>query len=99
MSIVEQNKDKVIALCDEHMVETLFVFGSVLGNQFNEASDIDFVVDFKDVELYDYADNYFDFKDGLENLFDRPVDLLEERAIKNPILKHSIDTSKVLIYG
>jgi len=99
MSIVEQNKEKVKALCDEHKVGTLFVFGSVLGSQFNEASDIDFVVDFKDVELYDYADNYFNLKDGLENLFNRPVDLLEERAIKNPILKQSIDTSKVLIYG
>ena len=99
MSIVEQKKDQVIALCDEHKVGKLFVFGSVLGSQFNEHSDIDFIVDFKDVDLYDYADNYFDLKDGLENLFNRPVDLLEERAIKNPILKQSIDTSKVLVYG
>ncbi len=99
MSIVEQNKDKVIALCDSHKVGSLFVFGSVLRSHFNEASDIDFVVDFKDVDLYDYADNYFNFKDSLESLFNRPVDLLEERAIKNPILKQSIDSSKVLIYG
>ena len=48
---------------------TLFVFGSVLGSQFNEASDIDFVVDFKDVDLYDYADNYFNLKGGLAPLF------------------------------
>jgi len=99
MSIVEQNKDKVKALCDSHKVGTLFVFGSVLGNQFTDTSDIDFVVDFKDVDLYDYADNYFELKDGLENIFNRPVDLLEESAIKNPILRKSIDTSKVLIYG
>lgn len=95
MSTVEKNKDEAKALCDEHKVGTLFVFGSVLGSKFHEPSDIDFIVDFKDVELYDYADNYFDLKDGLENLFNHPVDLLEERVIKNPILKQSIDTSKV----
>jgi len=99
MSIVEQNKDKVIALCDSHKVGSLFVFGSVLGSRFNEASDIDFVVDFKDVDLYDYADNYFDLKEGLESIFNRPIDLLEENAIKNPILRQSIDRSKILIYG
>jgi uncharacterized protein len=56
------------------------------------------IVDFTDVDLYNYADNYFELKDSLERIFNREVDLLEEKAIKNPYLKQSIDSSKQLLY-
>jgi len=99
MNIVDRNKDKIQDLCSKHKVAKLFVFGSVLTDTFHTRSDIDFVVDFAGVDLYDYADNYFDFKFSLENLLKREVDLLEEKAIKNPYLRKSIDSSKKLIYG
>jgi predicted nucleotidyltransferase len=57
------------------------------------------LVDFHDIELYDYANNYFDLKASLESLFKREVDLLEDSAIKNPYLRQSIDSTKQLIYG
>jgi predicted nucleotidyltransferase len=47
----------------------------------------------------DYADNYFDFKFSLEDIFNRPVDLLEEQAIKNPYFKQVVNQSKELVYG
>ena len=99
MSIVEKNIGKINALCNAHKVSSLFVFGSILTERYNKSSDIDFVVDFINVDLYDYADNYFSLKDSLEKLLKRPIDLLEEKAIKNPYLKKSIDSSKQLIYG
>jgi predicted nucleotidyltransferase len=74
------------------------VFGSVLTDKFGKNSDIDFLVDFSNIDLHQYADNYFDLKSSLEKLLGRPVDLLESKAIKNPYLKHSIDSSKRLIY-
>jgi hypothetical protein len=49
--------------------------------------------------LEDYADNYFDLKEQLESIFNRPIDLLEEQAIKNPFFKKEIDKEKLLIYG
>jgi len=75
------------------------MFGSIPGNNFNEKSDIDFVVKFKHIELLKYSDNYFDFKFSLEDLFNRPVDLLEESSIKNPYFLESLNESKKLIYG
>jgi predicted nucleotidyltransferase len=99
MDVVSSNLDKVRDLCARHKVSKLFVFGSVLTNNFNSTSDIDFVVDFSDVDLFNYADNYFDLKFSLEDLFNRKVDLLEEKAIKNPYLRQSIDGSKQLVYG
>jgi uncharacterized protein len=99
MGIVEKNMDKIRMLCEMHKVSTLFVFGSILTPKFSKKSDIDFIVDFSDVDLYNYADNYFDLKKSLEILFKRDVDLLEDKAIKNPYLRLSIDSSKKLIYG
>jgi predicted nucleotidyltransferase len=75
------------------------VFGSALTENFKRSSDIDLLVDFSGVELYDYADNYFDLKSSLEKLFKRQVDLLEDKAVKNPYLRKSIDSTKILIYG
>jgi len=99
MNLIERNIDKVADLCTKHQVSRLFVFGSVLTTKFKKDSDIDFVVDFSKIDLYNYADNYFDLKFSLENLFKRNVDLLEEKAIDNPYLRQSIDATKQLIYG
>jgi len=99
MNLIDSNIDNVRTLCQLHKVQRLFVFGSVLSDRFQKDSDIDLIVDFQDIELYDYADNYFDFKASLENLFKREVDLLEDKAIKNPYLRKSIDSSKQLVYG
>jgi uncharacterized protein len=99
MSIIDKKKDKLLALCGKHNVDNLFVFGSVLNNRFRKSSDIDFIVNFKNVSLYDYADNYYSLKSALETLFKKKIDLLEDSAIKNPYLRESIDSSKQLIYG
>jgi predicted nucleotidyltransferase len=99
MSLIENNIEKIIELCSRYNVSELYAFGSVLTERFEKDSDIDLLVDFDDMNLSVYADNYFDFKFALENIFNRKVDLLENKAIKNPFLKKSIDSSKKLIYG
>ncbi len=86
-------------LCKAYNVKSLYAFGSVLTDNFNEQSDIDLVVDFADVELENYADNYFDFKFCLQDTLQKPIDLLEEKAIKNPYFKQSINQQRQLIYG
>jgi predicted nucleotidyltransferase len=99
MNLIEQNISTIEKLCESHMVNHLYVFGSILTNKFSEKSDIDLIVTFKEIELLRYADNYFDFKFSLEDILKRPVDLLEEKAIRNPYFKQSIDKQKKLIYG
>ena len=99
MNIIEKNIDRIRDLCNKHNVRVLFVFGSFLTDKFKKTSDIDFLVDFEKVDLYKYADNYFDFKSSLESILKRDIDLLEDKAIKNPYLRQNIDNSKKLIYG
>lgn len=99
MKLIENNLQKIIDLCQKYKVYKLFVFGSALTDKFNEQSDIDLVVDFKDVNLADYADNYFDFKEALSKLLGRNIDLLEDKGVRNPVLRKNIDNTKLLIYG
>jgi len=86
-------------LCAQHRVKRLYAFGSVLSDNFNEKSDIDLIVDFEPIDLAQYADNYYDFKFSLEDILRKPVDLLEEQAIKNPYFRQVVDKQRQLIYG
>jgi predicted nucleotidyltransferase len=89
----------IARLCKTHKVKSLYVFGSALKDNFNKDSDIDMIVDFENIAVEDYADNYFNFKFALQDILDRPVDLLEEKAIKNPYFKKSINQQRQLLYG
>jgi len=99
MNIQQLLTPDIIKLYKIHKVKSLYAFGSVLSNNFNKESDIDLIVDFSNIDVEDYADNYFDFKFALEELLKRPVDLLEEKAIKNPYFRRSVNEQRKLVYG
>ncbi len=71
----------------------------MLTDNYSESSDIDLIVDFEPIDIAQYADNYYDFKFSLEDIFHKPVDLLEEKAIKNPYFRQIVDKQRQLIYG
>jgi predicted nucleotidyltransferase len=85
-------------LCARHKVKHLYAFGSILTDQFNLKSDVDLMVDFEPIEIEQYADNYYSLKFSLQDILNRPVDLLEEKAIKNPYFKEVVDAQRQLIY-
>lgn len=101
MKLIELNLQHIIDLCRLHKVKSLAVFGSILTDSFNDDSDVDLAVDFEpiDHDTFDYVGNYFDFRDALERLFNRSVDLIEYGNNLNPIFKASIDKKKLTIYG
>jgi uncharacterized protein len=99
MSIIDQYKDVIKTLCVLHKVRSLYAFGSVLTSEFNKESDIDLIVDFDQMPVADYADNYFGFKFSLQDVLKRPIDLLEEKAIHNPYFKNAVNQNRKLVYG
>jgi len=98
MKLIEENRKQLFDLCEMHKVKELYLFGSILTNDFNEFSDIDMLIQFYQVDLMEYFDNYMDFKEKLEELFHRPIDLVENQSIKNPIFRNVVDRQKQLIY-
>ena len=99
MNFLNQYSAQIADLCRRYSVERLFAFGSVLTDRFNDESDVDLIVDIADESPLEYADNYFNLKFGLSNLFGRPVDLLENKALRNAQMRKHIDESKQLIYA
>jgi predicted nucleotidyltransferase len=77
----------------------LFAFGSVTREDFNATSDIDLVVDFDENDPFTYTDLYFKLKQSLEDLLNRQIDLLEERAIRNSLFRKQLEKTKVKLYG
>ena len=103
MQLIEMNMDRIIALCKKYRVAKLWVFGSILTPRFNDQSDVDFSVNFDAESIkkegLDWADTFFDFMHGLEEIFGRRVDLVCDDSVKNHIFRKELDTTKQLIYG
>lgn len=98
MNLIEQHKAEIESLCEKHKVNSLDLVGSFAKGTYNSESDVDFLVTFGDVDLYDYADNYYDLFTSLENVLERKVDLISEKAIDNPYLLKSFNRNRIKIY-
>ena len=91
--------NQIKGLCKKHKVRNLFVFGSVLTENFTNNSDIDLIIDININDPIEYAENYFNFKFTLEDLLNRKIDLLEQKALKNKYFIENIDKTKKVIYA
>lgn len=100
VAIIEQRKTALAELCRRYGVERLCAFGSaILGHFDPRRSDLDFLVRFSDREpTGEYADRYLEFADALEQLFDRPVDLVTEESIRNPFFRREVEATRQLLY-
>ena len=99
MNFIQNFNTEITNLCKTHKVKSLYAFGSVITDKFNPDSDVDLIVDFQQLDVLDYGDNYYDLKFALEDIFKRNVDLLEDKAIINPYFLKTLNQNKKLIYG
>ena len=100
-SLIENRIEEVRKLCIKYHVRCLEIFGSAVSeSRFDsESSDLDFLVEFLPLQPGRYADAYFGLLEALEKLYDRPVDLVMPRAVKNPYFRESINRNKVVLYA
>lgn len=94
---IEQFRQRIQNICRDLSLQWLDLVGSAAREDFAAGSDIDVLVSFGgDEGLFG---RYFELKERLEELFGRPVDVIEERAIKNPYFKRMIEKDRIRIYG
>jgi hypothetical protein len=97
--LIENNREAIARVCRVHGVRRLEAFGSILRDDFEPGrSDVDVLVEFE-AHAADSFSNFLDLKESLEALFQRSVDLVELRAIRNRRLRYYIEQSKSSIYA
>ena len=98
LNLFEINRKELEGLCEEYDIKTMYVFGSAATGSFNDSSDIDILISFKDIPFDQYTDNYFALHEKLELLFGRKVDLITERSLSNPYFIQRVEKTKQLLY-
>ena len=97
---VEAQAKVIEDLCRRRHVRRLELFGSAAAGGFNPGtSDLDFLVEFEDLQPRECADAYFGLLEELEEIFQRKIDLVVARSVKNPYLLESIKKSRALLYA
>jgi predicted nucleotidyltransferase len=81
LNAIDQHKDEL----RKFGVKRLGIFGSCVRNEADQASDVDVLVELKDVSL----STYVKVKHFLESLFGRKVDLVLSSSLK-PNLKNRV---------
>lgn len=100
LPLVSNNLVPITELCHQHGVRSLCLIGSATDASFDpDRSDLDFLVEFAPHPPGARADAYFNLRDGLKSLLNRPVDLVMVGAISNPYFAASVQASKIPLYA
>ena len=98
-AVLDHNLNEIKTICKNRFVKSLYAFGSVNTDKFKSESDVDFLVEFGEMDIEEYADNYLDMCGELESLLKHPVDLVTVRSVKNPYFKKAVEKTRQLIYA
>lgn len=98
-NVLLEHIEAIVQLCEKHQVDKLYLFGSAAKGDLMPLSDVDFLVKFRDFNLKYYFENFLTLKQSLADILKRKIDLVEQQALKNPVLIRSIEKSKILVYG
>lgn len=95
---IKRYEGKIKKICASLHLKKLALFGSATTDTFCPESDVDILVEFDAQENENLFDTYFSLKEGLENIFHRPVDIVVEHSVRNPFLRKTIDSTRKTIY-
>ena len=101
IKMIKEHQQDLHNLCRRFNVKRLDIFGSALSEEkFDvQRSDMDFLVEFEQIEAIDHAKAYFGLLQALQDMFCCNIDLIEIKAVRNPYLLDSINKSRSLIYA
>ena len=89
---------RIAEFCRKWRITEFALFGSVLRDDFGPDSDVDVLVTFAADAPWSLLD-VVSMIDELRTVFGRHVDLVEKGAIRNPFRRHSILTTKEVVYA
>ena len=90
----------IISLFEKHKVKDAYLFGSALTDNFDEKSDVDFLVNFNaDIDPLEKGELMWSLRFSLEDDLNRTIDLITESSLKNPYFIEELNETKQKIYG
>ncbi len=99
IALIEQQKTSIAEACRKFGVQRLEVFGSAARGDFDaQKSDLDFIAQFLPPLHPGVANRFFGLAEILEKIFARPVDLLTDAMIRNPVLREEVNRDRIPIY-
>ncbi len=99
MELIDKHIRELEKACAYHNVNELYAFDSVLTDNFNADSDIDFVASILSEDPIEYAENYYNLKFQLEEIFNKRIDLFEQKALRNKTFENILNKQKMLVYA
>lgn len=97
-SRVDIPKEQVASFCRKWKVREFSLFGSVLRDDFGPDSDVDVLISFEPVAIWDLFD-LVAMRDELMVMFGRAVDLVEKEGLRNPFRQRRILSTREVIYA
>jgi len=91
------NVEELYEIFKDYAVEELYLFGSILREDFTNESDVDILISFKKNSNYSLFD-IMDLREKLELYFKKNVDLIEKDGIRNPYRRKEILSTARRIY-
>lgn len=96
---VDPYLEQLAELCRRYRIKRLELFGSAAQGRFDpEKSDFDFLVEYDRSDGVDILEQYFGFRESLEALLGRKVDVVEESLITNPYFRDGVNRARKVLY-
>lgn len=95
---IKASSTQIAQFCQRWNIAEFALFGSVLRDDFHSDSDIDVVVGFSGEHSLTWDDR-IQMQKEIEALFERKVDLVNKKYLKNPYRRHEILRTRQVIYA
>ena len=89
-------KKRIAELCRKYGVTELCAFGSVLREDYEGESDVDFLVSFDSDDLGPWMARLTELQEDLEALLGRKVDLVPKESLKWVIRERVLESARVV---
>lgn len=95
---IKASPTQIAEFCQRWQIAEFALFGSVLRDDFRPDSDIDVLVTFASESTATW-DDWMKMQEEVEALFERKVDLVSKKYLKNPYRRHEILKTQKVIYA
>lgn len=100
ITVLENKRDAIAALCRKYGVVRMDVFGSAIRDDYRIGqSDVDLLADFGDQDPFQLVDAYFGLLEDLRVLLGTNVDLVMTDAIKNRYIRAEVERTRQMLYA